>query len=208
MFSNDPRTTRFIREYKLKLKTASISPIKRAALREFIEGLVHDWPLPSVLPNEGAAPTYLPTFIAMPTMTTATKGAKPPHIAVIDGKLFCNTAYIDLSCRPLMLRLVAAFCATDGQKLSREDILKCVYLIGAPSDYSARYLDAKYRNAVRLMSRARKIAELHLSSGDRDKIEWFIYDQRQQLWCLSRTQQKTNEICRSFSEVSYYSRKR
>jgi len=170
--------------------------MKRARLREFIDGLVHDWPFPSVLPNEGAVPTYLPTFIPMPTMTTATKGVQPPHIAVIDAKFFCNTAYVDLRGRPLMLRLVAAFCAADGQKLSREEILKCVYLIDAASDYSARFLDAKYRNAVRLMSRARKIAELHLSSRVSYKIEWFIYDQRRQIWYLFRPHHKINELCR------------
>ena len=193
MFSTAHRTTRFTRKRKLKPKAVPMSLMSRPRLLEFIEDLVHDWPTQAALAYEGGMPAYPSPFIAV-TPQDAAECIKKPHIAVIDGKFFCNDAHVDLSHRPLMLRLVAAFCAADGRELSSEDILKHVYLVNTSADYSARYLRSKYRNAVRLMSRARKIAEQSLSGSVRYRIEWFIYDQERDIWCLSRPHHKANGV--------------
>ena len=170
----------------MNLETVPTDVLRRAEMFDFIADLVRSWPFPADWPDDGRPVCYQTPFAPAPTSPKAINREILPHIAIIDQKFACNTAYIDLKRRPLMLRLFTAFCKADGWQLTRDDILRQVYLIGELDHRSERFLDAKYCNATKLISRARILAGMFLGRALRHSVEWFVYDQERRIWCLFR----------------------
>ena len=170
----------------MNLETVSTDVLRRAEMFDFIADLVRSWPFPADLPDGSQPVCYQSTFAAASIPAKSIGRDILPHIAVIDQKFACNAAYIDLQHRPLMLRLFSAFCEADDWQLTRDDILRKVYLLDELDHRSERFLDAKYCNATKLISRARILAGVFLGRALRYGVEWFVYDQERRIWCLFR----------------------
>jgi len=170
----------------VSLSTVPPDVLRRAELFDFIADLVRSWPFPGELTDMAKPPMHSNPFVVMAPSDKLRSEVILPRITVIDQRLACNAASLDLERRPLMLRLFKAFCEAEERQLSRDDILKKVYLISDIELRSERFLKSKYCNAVKLISRARILAAALLGRAVRNGVEWFVYDQERRIWCLFR----------------------
>jgi hypothetical protein len=109
-----------------------------------------------------------------------------PRVTVVDRRVLCNGASLDLARRPLTLRLFQAFCEAPGFHLTRDEVVRRVYQLSDDQARSERFLESAYNNAVKLISRARIMAAAYLGRAAGQGIEWFVHDQEQRVWSLYR----------------------
>ena len=110
---------------------------------------------------------------------------RPPRLTVLDRRVFVNGLALDLSHRPLMLRLFQAFAESRDGWLTREDLLLRVYRVRV-QQRSERYIEAVLANAVKLVSRARAVSASFLAQSGGPGYEWFVYDGDRKAWALVR----------------------
>lgn len=109
-----------------------------------------------------------------------------PKIQVFGQGVVCNGARLDLTRRPLSLKLFQVFCEKDDMRLSRPELVKAVYDLDDKPLVSERHLEALYVNVVKLVSRTRILATAYLGRGAGRGIEWFGYDAETKVWSLYR----------------------
>jgi len=156
---------------------------RRAAMFEVIANLVKTWDGTPLATN--GIPT-LPTQLFDRSLKKTPSTTLLPMVTVREQRVICNGASIDLSRRPLTLRLFQVFCAAPHVERTREDLLTMIYRINDLATRSPRYVESVYNNAIKLISRARILAMTHLSYAVGNGVEWFVYDQERKTWCLYR----------------------
>ncbi len=109
-----------------------------------------------------------------------------PRISIVDRRLICNGASLDLAGRPLMLRLFQTLLATPDMMITRNQLLAKVYRFEKLDTRTARWLQSSHSNAVKMISRARIMATTFLGSGGGRGIEWLVFDMEREAWCLYR----------------------
>ena len=150
---------------------------RRAAMFGVIANLIKDW-------DDPAAPT--PITSAFARGTSVRHQPLLPRINVRKHQVICNNSSLDLTRRPMTLRLFDVFCNAPNHERSRDDLLMEVYRIKDLNSHTERYVESVYNNGVKLISRARILATMHLSFAVSHGIEWFVYDQERKIWCLYR----------------------
>lgn len=109
----------------------------------------------------------------------------PPRLSVLDRRIFVNGFGLDLSRRPLMLRLFQAFTSSPDGWMTRDDLLRRVYRV-RPEQHSERYVDSVMANAVKLVSRSRAVTAKFLATCAGPEYEWLAYDSDRRAWQLVR----------------------
>jgi hypothetical protein len=172
--------------------------LRRAELFDHIVALVKTWPGSGRVgpaPAEDQRPrpvSPLPLAdLARPRRDAAAADVRSlkdllPRVAVLDYRVVCNGATLDLARRPLTLRLFQVFCDAPGLTLPRDEVVRQVYKLGPIGERSARLQESAFNNSVKLISRARILAARSLSQGVGHGVEWFVYDQEQRVWSLYR----------------------
>lgn len=109
-----------------------------------------------------------------------------PRIQVFGQGVVCNGARLDLTRRPLSLKLFQVFCEKDDMRLTRQELVEAVYDLKGKPLVTERHLEALYVNVVKLVSRTRILAAAYLGRGAGRGIEWFGYDAETKVWSLYR----------------------
>lgn len=107
-----------------------------------------------------------------------------PKIQVFGQGVVCNGARLDLTRRPLSLRLFELFCEKDDMRLSRAEMVEGIYDLKGKPLVSERHREALFVNVVKLVSRTRILATAYLGRGAGRGIEWFGYDAETKVWSL------------------------
>lgn len=107
-----------------------------------------------------------------------------PRVVIIDRRVFCNAASLDLARRPMMLKLFKLFCEARHGRVTREAFLREIYGLEPGTRHSPRFREAMYQNGVKLISRAR--AEAHAVFGREvgPDFEWMRFDAEDRSWRL------------------------
>lgn len=105
-----------------------------------------------------------------------------PSIWYSDFHVHYGKNRVSMSEKPLIFRLFQVFIDAPGNALSREVLLQLIYPNAARSDMSKRMKEAQAHNLVKLLGRARQIAEKELC-GDVN-CRWFVHDLRSGQWTL------------------------
>src|SRR5262249_35235664 len=106
------------------------------------------------------------------------------RIWITDRSVHCDDRVLDLARCPGMLRLFKAFQSVGSGELRRETLLYYMHGLNDVIGCSERFLGAKRNNCVKMISRARVLADEHLSGPHRGLIEWFPYDHGRRVWRL------------------------
>lgn len=109
-----------------------------------------------------------------------------PKIQVLGQGVVCNGSRLDLTRRPMSLKLFQLFCEKDDLKLSRADVVRGIYDLQGKAYVSERHMEALFVNVVKLISRTRILAAAYLGRGGGRGIEWFGYDSESRIWSLYR----------------------
>lgn len=109
-----------------------------------------------------------------------------PKIQVMGQGVVCNGARLDLTRRPLSLKLFKVFCEKEDMELTREEVVQGIYDLKDRSQVSERFVDSLMTNSVKLISRTRIVASACFNRGAGKGIDWFAYDAERRVWCLYR----------------------
>ena len=103
---------------------------------------------------------------------------------VLGSKVYLGHRCLDLTLKPQMLRLFEIFLDHGDGFLKRDELLQQIYEVDLV-DCSARYLCSLRNNLVKLVSRARTLANEFL--GESSEVqEWFVHDYKTRSWALYR----------------------
>ncbi len=111
-------------------------------------------------------------------------GIEPWRIWIADRRVHCGDQALDLARCPAMLRLFRTFCEGRQFMVQREALL---YFINGHREVigcSDRLLESKRANCIKMISRARILADAQLSGAHAATIEWFPYDYGARAWHL------------------------
>jgi len=121
---------------------------------------------------------------APPKPMSATPFTVLPNFRIRGSSVLCNARRLDLSKRPMTMRLVTAF-VKKGQ-LTRNELIDLVYAPFYPQDKSERFRDILGQNITKLVSRARLLAEAAFNTRPQAWIEFFVYDSIRECWSFYR----------------------
>lgn len=108
-----------------------------------------------------------------------------PRIFVRSGRVYCDGRVLDLARRPLMLKLFQVFCRNPNHEVGRHELVDEVYGEFELGARSSRLRESLHHNIVKLLSRARRLAEKNFG-GKGMPFEWFLYQPQRQVWQLFR----------------------
>ena len=91
---------------------------------------------------------------------------------------------LDLTNCQLTLSLFQLFSSSRSYQCTLFDILKHVYGVSLSIQQSPRYRRSARMRAIKLISRARRLAGEAFSEVGSENIEWFAYDQDAKAWSL------------------------
>jgi hypothetical protein len=103
---------------------------------------------------------------------------------IVERQVLCGTNILDLARSPMMLKVFKLFCRPGDPQVQREALLYVIYGRESVLSCSERMLESYRANAVKLMSRARRLAERYVSPPYTQLIEWFPYDYASRRWSL------------------------
>lgn len=115
-----------------------------------------------------------------------------PHIELKGHTLFCNHVALDLDRKPQMIKLFKMFLDHSDQECDRDDIMMSLHTDVCWENISERRRTNLHQNTVKLISRARELAEGAFHPHDLAWIEWFSYDINTAKWSLYRI--RTNHL--------------
>jgi hypothetical protein len=93
---------------------------------------------------------------------------------------------IDLSNQDLMRKLFQVFSTNPRGRVGRDELIRLVYGRNV-ADSSPRRKSSDYHNVVKLVSRARKIAQTKLDVPESSKWDWFPFDSVSNEWIFYRS---------------------
>lgn len=108
------------------------------------------------------------------------------NVAIADKRVICDGASLDLSASEMTLRVFQAFIDSASGRLNRGDLVKFVYGIRDFDQLSQRRRDSLNHSIVKLVSRARRMADRTLNAGLEHPNDWFIYDSQSGYWKMLR----------------------
>lgn len=117
-----------------------------------------------------------------------------PRVVIIDRRVFCNGASLDLARRPMMLKLFRVFCDARGGRITRAEILRRIYGVTPGSDHSPRFREAMYQNGVKLISRTRAEAQAAFGRAVGPDVDWMRFDPAERAWYLLAA---NSTVCRA-----------
>ena len=91
---------------------------------------------------------------------------------------------LDLTNCELTLRLFQLFSLEENHRCTLMDVLKSVYGVSLNLQQSPRYRRSARMRAIKLISRARKLAAAAFADVAGKKREWFAYDHDAKTWSL------------------------
>lgn len=112
---------------------------------------------------------------------------------VIDGqRVFCGEKCLDLTKKVKMLALFKVFASAPNYRLSKEKLVEKIYLRAIEHQPSLRQQICLEHNIVKLLSRARKIAQSSLTFPQQKhmSLDWFVYDPYEKTYQLFRLRNK------------------
>lgn len=108
-----------------------------------------------------------------------------PRIRICGDSLWCEDETLSLERKPLTKKLFEAFLRAPEKPLNRQELAFFIYDETFRSVRSERYRQAISQNIVKLISRARQLAE-ETFCGDNMWMEWFCYNADRETWSLFR----------------------
>ncbi|MEZ4741517.1 MAG: hypothetical protein R3B45_03585 [Bdellovibrionota bacterium] len=114
-----------------------------------------------------------------------------PNISLSENKLTCNNISIDLSTSPLIKKTYEIFLDHPYQRLDRNQLIEKIYDLNDIKSLSHRRVYSCYHSMIKLISRARKLAESHFRGEELNEFEWFVYDSSSETWCLIKKKWKS-----------------
>lgn len=105
-----------------------------------------------------------------------------PSIWYSTFHVHCGGNKVSMAEKPLLFKLFKIFIDSPGHSLSRDQLLAQIYPVMKNPDVSKRLKDTHAHNLVKLLGRARQIAEKNLC-GDAN-CRWFVHDLRTGNWAL------------------------
>ncbi len=112
---------------------------------------------------------------------------------VIDGhRVYCGEKCLDLTKKVKMLALFKVFVSAPNYRLSKEKLVEKIYLRSIDHQPSLRQQICLEHNIVKLLSRARKIAQNALTFPHQKhmSLDWFVYDPYEKAYQLFRLRNK------------------
>jgi hypothetical protein len=106
------------------------------------------------------------------------------QIQVYSYHMYFRGMGLDLTNCQLTLRLFQLFSSSRNYQCTLIDILKHVYGVSLNIQQSPRYRRSARMRAIKLISRARRLASETFSDVGSEKIEWFAYDHDVKAWSL------------------------
>ena len=107
-----------------------------------------------------------------------------PVIEEVDGDIRCNELVIPTRHKQITLKLFRLFLSRKRLAISREEMISWIYAGGEPLVGSARYYQCISHNMVKLISRARCLADNATNKDGSNWIEWFCYNSKKEEWVL------------------------
>ena len=102
---------------------------------------------------------------------------------LVKGDFFVGQKKINLADKPVTLNLVRIFLSKPGFKVTKREILENLYGDDFYERYSARFVEGKEHNIVKLITRARKNFKTHFWDAKPD-AQWFHYNLMTEEWVL------------------------
>jgi len=110
--------------------------------------------------------------------------ARRLRVYIADRSVHCAGRTLDLARSPAMLQLFRAFFATRDGKVRRETLLYFMNNFRELASSSERYLESRRSNCIKMLSRARLLADTHLQGPETAEFDWFPYDHASKTWSL------------------------
>ena len=106
------------------------------------------------------------------------------QIQVDSYHVYFRGVSLDLTNCQLTLKLFQLFSSSGNYQWTLIDILKQVYGVSLSIHQSPRYRRSARMRAIKLISRARRLAGEAFAEVGSEKVEWFAYDQEAKSWSL------------------------
>ncbi|MBP6218002.1 MAG: hypothetical protein KA436_05405 [Oligoflexales bacterium] len=105
------------------------------------------------------------------------------HVTISAQKVMLNQVSLDLSKRHKLWKIFSLFDSYGLKKLSRQDLIRAVFQVDIAS-ISTRQQACYNHNIIKLLSRARQLAEKSFAGQSSFVVEWFPYQASSQTWRL------------------------
>jgi hypothetical protein len=151
--------------------------VYRAHMFNYLENLIKKWSELGVPIKCGSDSAQRLSQLRIPEL---------PKVLMVDSKLYCDDVAIDLSAKPLMLKLFIEICEVPGQMLHRDKLARKVYDLGP--DVSRRRLESCHNNLIKVISRARRVVEGGI--GPISGVSWFVFHHESKVWSLFQVNQE------------------
>ena len=104
-----------------------------------------------------------------------------PQIYLQDGDIICNGNVIPLGRKPLTQKLFKVFIERQMKPINRKELIEAIYGQQHVSR-SRRYQKAIEQNVLKLVSRARQLADEVVKVSHCRWIEWFYFNNEMNCW--------------------------
>ena len=109
-----------------------------------------------------------------------------PRIILLPYAVIVNGLKIPMSRRPVMVKLFETYLKFPLKSFSAEELARYVYLSNHVGDVSQRRRSSLQQNIVKLISRARELANESVNVQNGIWIEWFPYFAEEERWGFYR----------------------
>lgn len=106
------------------------------------------------------------------------------NLKVSGSKIYSQYGSIDLEKKTRILQVFILFLENDQFELARDTLIEKIYLSANSAPVSLRQTECLQHNVVKLISRARRLAETNLNRGIPLNVDWFPYDPCRRTWKL------------------------
>lgn len=105
-----------------------------------------------------------------------------PSIRFVDNDVYCNGMIIPTEKKNLTQELFRIFIDSGKKSLSRDEMMNIIYESNSEFSHSMRYYESASHNMVKLISRARSLANSYTNVHGYRWIDWFCYCPERQEW--------------------------
>ena len=115
------------------------------------------------------------------------------NIEIQDKVVLLNNSRLPLMNKDKIFKIFNSFYQSTNYKLDRDTLIEYIYDQSNVLLMSERKKNCLNHNIVKLISRARRLAEQHLSTNDIVNVEWFPYDSSTKTWRFFRVKDEKFE---------------
>ena len=152
-----------------------MNAIANGAERHVWDAITHQL---QTLPQTSAIPKYLFLHLQKNFLP------KVLNIKIQQHRVIFNNTILDLKTRQKVFKIFSLFMSSYASRLSRDTLVEHIYLERGRTDISPRQKDCYNHNIVKLVSRARQIAQTSFQDSVDVTLDWFPYDPCTQTWKL------------------------